>query len=174
MLDFFAISPAAVPGIFLSLGYLIAFNDRPLMLSGTAAVMIIALTVWNIPNCYTVSLAALQQIGSSIGEASLNLGGNGFQTLWRITLPLLRAPFLSGFRVAFLRSVTCLSVIIFLYSTDTIVGTISILNFVQDGEWGRADALKALLIDAAMLVMGVLKLLLRRERKKAARNGGQS
>ncbi|ADU27736.1 ABC transporter permease [Ethanoligenens harbinense] len=165
VLDFFAVIPGAVPGIFLGLGFAIAFNEPPLFLTGTTAIMVIALTVWNLPNCYTASTAALEQIGDSIEEASLNLGGGSLLTFRRIILPLLRAPFLSGFMVAFLRSVTCLSVVIFIYSVNTMVGTISILNFVQTGLWGSAAALTVLLIACSFAVMGVIRLLLRRQSK---------
>lgn len=165
-LDFFALAPGAVPGIFLGLGFAIAFNGKPLVLTGTAAIMIIALTVWNIPNCYTASAAALGQIGDSIEEASLNLGGGSFRTFCRVIFPMLRVPFLSSFTVAFLRGVTCLSVIIFIYSINTVVGTISILNFVQGGLWGAAAALTVLLIAVALAVMGVIQLFIRRQRRE--------
>ena len=51
-------------------------------------------------------------------------------------MPLLKAPFLSGFVLSFLRSVTCLSVVIFLYGPSTSVGTISVMNLVNAGMSG--------------------------------------
>jgi ABC-type Fe3+ transport system, permease component len=167
VLDFLAVMPGAVPGIFLGLGFAIAFNSRPLFLTNTVAIMVIALTVWNIPNCYTASLAALQKIGASVEEASLNLGYGSLGTFTRVILPLLRVPFLSGFTVAFLRSVTCMSMIIFIYSAQTIVGTISILNFVEQGLWGAASALTILLFAASFAVMGIMQLAMRYNRISA-------
>ena len=73
-LDFLAILPSAIPGIFLGLGFVIAFNDGPLILTGTSAIMILALTFWNIPTCYTANLQHFSRSAVSIEEASLNLG----------------------------------------------------------------------------------------------------
>lgn len=165
ILDFLAIIPGAVPGIFLGLGFAVAFNEKPLFLTNTSAIMIIALTFWNLPNCYTSSLAALHQISNTIEEASLNLGGNSVKTFINIILPLLKVPFLSGMTVAFLRSVTCLSVIIFIYSINTVVGTISIVNFVQDGEWGVASAITVVLISTAFIFVGIVQLILKSQHK---------
>lgn len=168
-IDFLAILPGAIPGIFLGLGYAIAFNDGPPAMSGTAAIMIIALTFWNIPACYTANTAALQQISTSIEEASQNLGAGSFRTFRSIILPLLKIPVASGFIVAFLRTVTCLSVVIFIYSADTSVGTISILAMVQNGEWGSAAAFTIVLISIAFAVLGISQMLLRRLGKSLER-----
>lgn len=168
LLDFLAVLPAAIPGVFLGLGFALSFNTKPLVLTGTAAILLLALTVWNVPNCYTISRAVLEQIGGSMEEASRNLGAGGARTFFRVLLPLLWQPFLSGFLVAFLRSVTCLSVVIFLYGIHTMVGTISILNFVQNGQWGVAAALTVLLIAAAFLAMGAIRLLQGLQKSPAA------
>ncbi|TVX96696.1 ABC transporter permease [Cohnella terricola] len=161
LLDFLAILPGAVPGVFLGLGFAMAFNQAPLDLSGTSAIMILALTFWNLPTCYSASSAGLQQIGSSLEDASLNLGAGSFRTFRNVLLPLLKGPFLSGLSVAFLRSVTCLSVIIFIYSAHTSVGTVSILNLVQNGAWGGASAFTAVLISIAFAVHAATQLIAR-------------
>lgn len=158
LLDFLAILPGAVPGVFLGLGFAMAFNQAPFNLSGTPAIMILALTFWNLPTCYSAILAGFQQIGKSLEEASLNLGAGSFRSFRRILLPLLKGPFLSGMSVSFLRSVTCLSVIIFIYSVNTQVGTVSILSLVQNGAWGGAAAFTAVLIGIAFAVLGLSRL----------------
>lgn len=162
-LDFLAVLPGAVPGVFLGLGFAMAFNSDPLVLTGTSAIMILALTFWNLPICYSASLASLQQIGNSLEEASLNLGAGSFKTFSNILLPLLKGPFISGIVVAFLRSVTCLSVVIFIYSAKTSVGTISILGLVQNGQWGRAAAFTVILISIAFAVLAVAQQFLKKQ-----------
>jgi iron(III) transport system permease protein len=116
-----------------------------------------------LPTCYSASLAGLQQIGSSLEEASTNLGAGSFKTFRHILLPLLRGPFISGMVVSFLRSVTCLSVIIFIYSASTSVGTVSILALVQNGQWGNASAFTVVLISIAFAVLAVSQLFLRKQ-----------
>ena len=159
LLDFLAILPGAVPGVFLGLGFAIAFNKPPLHLTGTSAIMILALLFWNLPTCYSACLAGFQQIGKSLEDASLNLGAGSFRTFRSILLPLLRGPFLQGISVCFLRTVTCLSVIVFIYSIHTSVGTVSILGLVQNGEWGGAAAFTAVLLTIAFTVLALTKLI---------------
>ncbi|NOU91742.1 ABC transporter permease subunit [Paenibacillus sp. LMG 31456] len=165
LLDFLAILPGAVPGVFLGLGFAVAFNEGPLVLTGTSTIMILALMFWNLPTCYSASLAGLQQIGSSLEEASLNMGAGNFRTFKNILLPLLRGPFLSGLVLSFLRSVTCLSVIIFIYSAGTSVGTVSILGLVQNGAWGSASAFTVVLISIAFAVLAIARLFMKEKDK---------
>lgn len=152
-LDFLAILPGAIPGMFLGIGFVLAFNARPLKLTGTAAIMVLALMFWNLPTCYSSAVAGLQQISNSVEDAALNLGANSFRSFRDVIIPLLKGPFLSGFVLAFLRSVTCLSVVIFLYAPSTTVGTVSVMVLVQSGQWGAAAAFTSVLIAIAFIVL---------------------
>ena len=163
LLDFFAILPGAIPGMFLGIGYVMAFNSQPLELTGTAAIMILALMFWNIPTCYNSATAGLQQIGNSVEDAALNLGANSFRSFKDVIIPLLKAPFLSSFVLSFLRSVTCLSVVIFLYSPSTTVGTISVMVLVQSGQWGEAAAFTTILIAIAFTVLRITQGILKKQ-----------
>ena len=166
-LDFIAILPGAVPGVFLGLGFAMAFSEKPLVLTGTSAIMVLALMFWNLPTCYSASLAGFQQIGNSLEEASTNLGAGSFKTFRNILLPLLKGPFMSGVITSFLRSVTCLSVVIFIYSAHTSVGTISILGLVGNGEWGRASAFTVVLITIAFAVLAAARFFFKYDDKTA-------
>lgn len=162
MLDFLAVLPSAIPGMFLGLSYVIAFNSPPIKLTNTGFIMVLALTFWNLPTCYSASNAGIQQIGASVEDAALNLGADSFRSFRDIMLPLLKVPFITGFVQSFLRSVTCLSVIIFIYSPSTAVGTTSILSLVNYGQWGAAAAFTVVLIGIAFGVLEASVLLLRR------------
>lgn len=160
LLDFLGILPGAIPGMFLGIGFVMAFNTKPLELTGTSAIMILALLFWNIPTCYSSAVAGLQQIGASVEDASLNLGANSFRSFKDVILPLLKAPFMSSFVLSFLRSVTCLSVVIFLYAPETTVGTISVMVLVQSGQYGEAAAFTVVLITIAFAVLKLAQWIL--------------
>ena len=162
-LDFLAILPGAIPGMFLGIGFVLAFNGGWLSLTGTGAIMVLALLFWNLPTCYSAATAGLQQIGASVEDAALNLGANSFRSFKDVIIPLLKAPFLSGFVLSFLRSVTCLSVVIFLYAPSTTVGTISVMVLVQSGQWGEAAAFTVVLITIAFTVLRLAQWLLGRQ-----------
>ena len=149
LLDFLGVMPSAIPGMFLGLAYVIAFNKRPIKLTNTPEIMVLALMFWNLPTCYSSAIAGIQQIGNSVEDAALNLGANSFRSFKDVIVPLLKVPFMSGFVLSFLRSVTCLSVIIFIYSPKTSVGTASILGLVSYGQWGAAAAFTVVLIAIA-------------------------
>ncbi|MHC1773050.1 MAG: ABC transporter permease [Flexilinea sp.] len=153
VLDFLAVLPSAVPGMFLGLSYVIAFNKPPLKLTNTGFIMVLALTFWNLPTCYSASVAGIQQIDNSVEDAASNLGANSFRSFIDVIFPLLKVPFVSGFVLSFLRSVTCLSVIIFIYSPKTAVGTVSILGLASNGQWGAAAAFTVILISIAFTVL---------------------
>ena len=139
LLDFLGILPGAIPGMFLGIGFVMAFNAPPLELTGTSVIMVLALLFWNIPTCYSSATAGLQQIGASVEDAALNLGANSFRSFKDVIIPLLKAPFMSSFVLSFLRSVTCLSVVIFLYAPSTTVGTISVMVLVQSGQYSMTQ-----------------------------------
>ncbi len=86
-------------------------------------------------------------------DAALNLGANSFRSFKDVIIPLLKAPFMSSFVLSFLRSVTCLSVVIFLYAPSTTVGTISVMVLVQSGQYGEAAAFTIVLITIAFTVL---------------------
>ena len=153
LLDFLGILPGAIPGMFLGIGFVMAFNAPPLELTGTSVIMVLALLFWNIPTCYSSATAGLQQIGASVEDAALNLGANSFRSFKDVIIPLLKAPFMSSFVLSFLRSVTCLSVVIFLYAPSTTVGTISVMVLVQSGQYGEAAAFTIVLITIAFTVL---------------------
>ena len=159
-LYFLAILPVAITGMFLGIGFVMAFNGKPLELTGTSTIMVLALLFWNIPTCYSAATAGLQQIGNSVEDAALNLGANSFRSFKDVIIPLLKAPFLSGFVLSFLRSVTCLSVVIFLYAPSTTVGTISVMVLVQSGQWGEAAAFTMILIAIAFSVLRLAQYVL--------------
>ncbi|HHY46498.1 MAG TPA: iron ABC transporter permease, partial [Firmicutes bacterium] len=164
VLDFTATLPAAVPGIFLGLGYLLSFNNLPLKLTGTAAIIILAFIFWNLPNGYRAGVSSLQQVDRSIEEAAASLGASSMKTFKDVVLPLLRAPFSAAFAVTFVRSITALSVVIFIVSPRRTVATISILGLVEQGYWGRAAAYTTALIVAAFAILGVTSLVSRQSR----------
>lgn len=162
-LDFLAKLPGAIPGVFLGIGYILAFNTPPLALTGTGTIIILALLFWNLPMGYRTGTAAIQQLDRCIEKASMNLGAGNFYTFTRIILPLMKTAFFATFTMAFLRSITNLSITIFLYSSKTVVGTISILNLVNNAKWSWAAAMTSVLIGIALVTLLISQKLLGKE-----------
>ena len=151
--DFFTTVPAAIPGIFLGLGYVVAFNKDPIRLTGTAFIIILALALWNLPTAYRYAMANLAQLSEQLEYAAANLGAKPLRVLWGVTVPLLQGALLAGGTVTFLRNVTCLSVIIFLVTPRTPMATTDVLALVEGGEWGQAASLSVVLITIALALL---------------------
>jgi len=155
-LDFASMLGMAVPGTVLGIGYIIAFNRRPLLLTGTALIIIIVFAVRSIPTGVRNGIAALYQIDPSIEEASINLGADAQYTFRHVTLPLIRPALLATVIYSFTRHMTSLSAIIFVVSPQWRILTAVILNQLDLGDYGLAAALCTILIVIVMAAIGVL------------------
>ncbi len=161
-LDFLAVLPAAMPGVFIGIGFLLAFNQPPLVLGGTAWILILALTFWHIPFGYQAATAGLKQIDRSIEEAAADLGASGLRVLTDVYLPLLRGAFAASFVTAFIRAVTNLSIVVFLVTPRNLVATYSILSMISGGFWGAAAALTTALLGVTFLAVASARLAISR------------
>jgi iron(III) transport system permease protein len=161
-LDFLAVLPAALPGVFIGIGFLLAFNQPPLVLGGTPWILILALAFWHIPFGYQAAVAGMKQIDRSIEEAASNLGASGLQVLRDVYLPLLRGPFVTSFVTSFIRAVTNLSIVVFLVTPRNLVATYAILSMIGGGFWGAAAALTTALLAVTFVAVGLARVALGR------------
>ena len=106
----------AVPGTVLGIAYILAFNTGFLVLTGTAAILVIVFVFRNMPVAIESGTTTLLQIDNSIEEASTILGAGSGYSFRRISLPMLRNAFFSGLVYSFVKAITAVSAIIFLVS----------------------------------------------------------
>jgi iron(III) transport system permease protein len=161
VVDFIALTPAAVPGIFFGIGYAITFNQPWLNWLDRGALIVISMIFWNVPVGYQAAVAGLQQIDRSIDEAAEILGADSLRAFGDVLFPLLRGPFVTGLTTAFVRAITTLSVLIFLFTPGTTVATITIFQLVNDFNWGGAAAFTVSVIALAIAVLVVVQLVSR-------------
>lgn len=158
-LDFAAVLPAALPGTLMGVAYILAFNTPPLPLTGTAAIVVVAMLFRTIPVGYRAAVAGLAQIAPSLEESAADLGARPLRTLRDVTLPLIRAAFTGALVFTFIRSMTTLSAVIFLISPGNVVASASILALAEHGDWGQASAMAASLMAAVFLALAGFRLL---------------
>ncbi|KRT75813.1 MAG: ABC transporter permease, iron(III) transport system permease protein [Armatimonadetes bacterium CSP1-3] len=158
-LEFGSMLSFAVPGTVMGIGYVLAFNDGPLLLTGTSIIITMAFVFRNMPVGIRAGVAAIHQLDRAIEEASTMLGAGTATTMRRIIMPLIVPALLSGLVFAFVRAVTAVSQVIFLVTPRHNLATTQILSYVQYGTLGRGAALASLLILAMAAVVLVLYLL---------------
>ena len=158
-LDFIANLPLAIPGTVIGLAFALAFNHRPLLLTGTAVIIVIAFTVRSLPYTIRSGVVAMDQLHRSLDEASMSMGATSGQTLWRVLLPLVRPAIVAGMIFTFTRSVTTLSAVIFVVSPHWSLVTPAILSQMDRGDVGEAAALSVILVLLVLIVIhGVPRL----------------
>src|SRR5437867_2705990 len=161
ILDFLLIMPAAVPGLFFGIGYATAFNEQWLDWLNRGVLIIISMIFWNIPVGYQAAVAGLRQIDRTMDEAATSLGASSLRGFRDVLVPMLGGSLRVGFVTTFVRAVTTLSVVIFLFTPGTTVATIRIFQLVNDLDWGGATAFTVIDIGLAMVALGAMAVLAR-------------
>ena len=144
-LDVITMVPYIVPGSVLGIALLLSFNSRPLLLSGTAAILVISFVIRRLPYTIRSSAAIVHQISPSIEEASISLGASNIKTFFRITLPMMLPGVISGAILSWVTIISELSTSIILYTARTKTMTIAIYTEVIRGNYGTAAALATIL-----------------------------
>jgi iron(III) transport system permease protein len=152
----------ALPGTIVGIAYLLAFNDKPLALTGTATILIACYVFRYSPTGIRTTIALLQQIDKSMEEASASLGANSLVTFRRVMLPLILPAFFAGLGVVFIRSMTAISATIFLVSINWSLITVKILENMTEVALGPAAAFSVFVIVIVLVVTGLLNAALRR------------
>jgi iron(III) transport system permease protein len=152
----------ALPGTIVGIAYLIAFNDPPLVLTGTALIIVACYVFRYSPTGIRATVALLQQIDPSIEEASQGLGARSGMTFRRVTLPLIVPAFFAGLGVVFIRSMTAISATIFLVSINWTLITVRILENMTELALGPAAAFSVLVVAIVFVVMAGISWALRR------------
>ena len=149
------------PGTIVGIAYLIAFNDPPIELTGTALIIVACYVFRYGPTGIRATIALLQQIDKSLEEASQGLGAGTATTFRRITLPLILPAFFAGLGVVFIRSMTAISATIFLVSIGWTLITVKILENITELSLGPAAAFSVLVVVIVFVVVAVIGRLLR-------------
>ncbi len=160
--EFVSMLSFAIPGTVVGIGYVMAFNVPPLILTGTATIIIISFIFRNMPVGIRAGMAALTQIDKSLEEASITLGANNFTTLNRVVLPLIKPAIFSGLVFSFVRAMTAISAVIFLVTARTKLATTVILARIEAGKLGLATAYCTILIVTMMIAIAIMYIFVKK------------
>lgn len=143
-----AMLPMAVPGLVLGLGYIFFFNAPDNPLNGLYHTLTL-LTLCTIVHFYTTghltAVTALKALDGEFEAVSASLKVPFFKTFWRVTLPICTPALVDIARYFFINAMTTISAVVFLYSPETKVASIAILNLDEAGEIGAAAAMAVLI-----------------------------
>ena len=161
VMDLLVMFPYVIPGSVLGICLIIAFNKKPLILTGTGLIMIISFIVRKLPFTVRSGSAYLEQMDSSIDEASISLGVSPMKTFFTITSRLMLPGLLSGAILSWIACINELSSSIMLYTGTT--STIAITVYTETFRNGHntAAAMATILTFSTALALGIFKRLSR-------------
>jgi iron(III) transport system permease protein len=159
-MEFTSMLSFAVPGTVIGIGYILAFNKAPLLLTGTLAILLLNFIFRYIPVGIQSGIAILRQIDPAIEEAAIDLGADSRKTFFKITLPLMTPAFFSGLIFSFVRAMTAISAAIFLVSSRWNLMTVQIMSQAESGRLGAAAAFSLILVLIILLAILLIRSLL--------------
>ena len=144
LFQFLAMLPMAIPGMVLGLAYIFFFNNPNNPLNFIYGTMII-LVICTVTHFYTVShltaLTALKQMDKEFESVSASLKQPFYKLFARVTVPVCLPAILDIFIYLFVNAMTTVSALIFLYSPDTNLASIAMLNMDDAGDIAPAAAM---------------------------------
>ncbi len=139
-----AMLPMAIPGMVLGIAYIFFFNnpDNPLnFIYGTMIILVVS----TVTHFYTVShltaVTALKQMDTEFESVSQSLKQPFYKLFWRVTVPVSLPAILNISIYLFVNAMTTVSAVVFLYSTDTALASVAVLNMNDAGDIAPAAAM---------------------------------
>ena len=159
-----ALLPLAVPGIVLGLGYIFFFNspaNPASFLYGTMAILVVCTIAHFYSVAHLTAITALKQLDQEIETVSGSLRVPFYRTFFRVTLPVCLPALVDISMYLFLNALTTVSAVVFLYSPQTTLASIAVLNMDDAGDVAPAAAMAMTIFFAATVVRVAYALLAR-------------
>jgi iron(III) transport system permease protein len=164
LFQFLALLPLAVPGIVLGLGYIFFFNlpGNPLnFIYGTMTILVVCTMAHFYSVAHLTAVTALKQIDQEVETVSASLRVPLASTFLRVTLPVCLPAVLDIAIYLFVNALTTVSAVVFLYSPDTTLASIAVLNMDDAGDTAPSAAMAMTIFFAALTVRVVYSNVIR-------------
>jgi len=154
-LQLFTLMPMSVPGLVLGLSYIFYFNAKDNPINFIYATMGI-LVINTIVHFYTVShltgVTALKQMDKEFESVSLSLKIPIYKMFWKVTLPVCLPTIFDISIYLFVNAMTTVSGVIFIYTYDTTLASVSAIHLDEQGDVAAAAAMAMLIVYVSVLV----------------------
>ncbi|WP_434668356.1 putative 2-aminoethylphosphonate ABC transporter permease subunit [Aeromonas sp. NJAU223] len=172
LMHLLAMLSLAVPGMVLGLGYIFFFNRPDSLLGslyGTLPLMVLSCIIHYYTVGHMTALTSLKQLPRELELVAISLRIPLLKAFWRVTLPASLPALLEIFIYLFVNAMTTTSAVIFLYSSDSVLASIAVLNMEDSGDTAAAAAMATLILLAAasvkLLQLGLSRTLLARTQR---------
>ncbi|MEU4575717.1 iron ABC transporter permease [Nonomuraea sp. NPDC023979] len=151
--------PYILPGTVFAIGFILAFNHLPVILTGTALIIVVAYFIRRLPYVMKSIETALAQVHPSLEEAAMSVGAPPRRSFRDVVVPIIRPAVISGGTVGFLQMITELSATVMLYAVPWVTMTVVIFtNAMQPGSpFGVASAMTTVLLVSVYVPLYLLR-----------------
>jgi iron(III) transport system permease protein len=171
-IDVISTLPIAIPGLVVGVAYLWAWIGLPGGLYGTIWILALAFIARFMPDTVKALSTSLLQIHRELEEASWLCGKGMLGTIRSIVLPLARPGVIAGMTLLFILAIRELGSSLFLYTSNTMVMAVLLLDYYEGGNVGITSAFSLVQTALIGILIGIANLLTRGA--EAARVGGTS
>jgi iron(III) transport system permease protein len=155
ILRLLALAPMVIPGIVFAVGLFAGYTRPPLKLYGTLWILFLAYLTKFLPYAFLNAATAVKSVNPELEEAARIAGAGSFGAFRDVTAPLIRLGTLAGWFIVFIYSLRELSVSILLFTNQTTVIGVTILDFYEFGSWHVLSALGCLLLVVNLVVVTI-------------------
>ena len=167
-IDLLSTLPVAIPGLVIGVAYLWAWIGLPGGLYGTIWILALAFVARFIPDTVKALSTSFLQIHKELEEAAWICGRGLLGTIRTIVLPLARPGVVASMTLLFVLAIRELGSSLFLYTSDTTVMAVLLLDFYEGGNTGKTAAFSLVQTVILAVLLG-FTIWLSRETTESAR-----
>ncbi|WP_186118163.1 2-aminoethylphosphonate ABC transport system, membrane component PhnV [Burkholderia gladioli] len=153
LVDALVMLPNGVPSVVLGLAVLIAYHQKPVDLSSSAAIVVQVQLALILPFCYRCAAAALRPELAILREAAASLGAPPSMVLRRVLLPQLVPALRASLALGFALSLGELGATMTVYPPGFATVPIVVIGQVERGYYLPASALSLLMLVASLAAL---------------------
>ena len=157
--DFLAVAPDTVPGIVLAIGFILLWNSPRLPLTpyGSQLILVMAFTVLFVPMAVQNIKTSAAAMSPTLTEASAVAGATSWQTLTRVTLPMLAPGIFAGWLLAFFVGIRELVMSSLIRPTRINLLAPWIMNQFEQGHRAEAMAMTLIGVGTSTVVLVLIR-----------------
>jgi iron(III) transport system permease protein len=140
LIDLIATLPVAIPGLVIGVAYLWAWIGIPGGLYGTLWILALAFIARFMPDTVKALTTSFLQIHRELEEAAWVCGKGMLTTIASIVLPLARPGVIASMTLLFVLAIRELGSSLFLYTSNTMVMSVLLLDYYEGGNIGKTAA----------------------------------
>lgn len=160
-IDVISTLPVAIPGLVIGVAYLWAWIGLPGGLYGTIWILALAFVARFMPDTVKALSTSLMQIHRELEEAAWICGRGLLGTIRTIVLPLARPGVIAAMTLLFVLAIRELGSSLFLYTSNTMVMAVLLLDYYEGGNVGITAAFSLVQMVLLAVVIGIANILSR-------------